>query len=778
MTRRKYTIERHVSPPPAVSPGARPAAVVFHADRLRPLLLGGLMTLCVARPLYPSESAAFDGDGVTIVMLWIALAVFWLLGTVGRPEFSVRFGWLDAAVLLLVGWHTVAALWATQHGSPRPAANMLWEWVGLGLCYLLARQFIATAREARAVAAVMVALAVALSGYGLYQCAYEMPQTRAKYRADPDRALRDAGYWFPPDSPERKSFADRLNNVEPSATFALTNSLAAFLAPWLVMLVGMGFGAGLTRRRWFGMLLCLIPIAVCLLMTKSRSGYIAAGVGLALVWLWRRERTVRVGWKTPAVILTVAAVLVAAVIAGGRLNGGLLGRAAKSFGYRLQYWQSSLHMIADHPLIGCGPGNFQSAYTHYKLPEASEEVADPHNFLLEIWATAGTPAALAFLAVLAGFAWAVARGQGPGASGPGNEGKAEGGSRRAEETPDAGPPATYGSAPPDQPSAFRIQPSSSNPQSPVPSPSRDAWLYVLLGSGFGFLVSLPVGMLSAAPPGWAAVLLGLPLAAVAVVLMLGWIENGQMSRWLPAVGVVVLLVDLLAAGGIGFPGVAGTLWLLLALGLQGEQPRALPVAGAWAALLVALALAVACYGTAYSPVLGCQGQLWLAEREPARAVEHLEAAAAADPWAAEPWRQLAAIWFEAWWRQPSEDAFRRFERTEAKSLELAPNAAPAWLAAGDWYYRASSQTHRGGATVAGQTLDKAVAAYRHAVQLYPNIAVYRAKLAVACRAAGDRAAFRDEAEAALRLDEATPHADKKLPAEMRDRLVHGLRKAR
>ncbi len=53
-------------------------------------------------------------------------------------------------------------------------------------------------------------------------------------------------------------------------------------------------------------------------------------------------------------------------------------------------------MIADHPWLGCGPGNFQDFYTQYKLPEASEEIADPHNFLLEIWATAGTPAATAF----------------------------------------------------------------------------------------------------------------------------------------------------------------------------------------------------------------------------------------------------------------------------------------------------------------------------------------------------------------------------------------------
>ena len=150
----------------------------------------------------------------------------------------------------------------------------------------------------------------------------------------------------------------------------------------------------------------------CLLLTKSRSGYIAAGVGLVLVWLLCRERTVRIGWKWPAAIVAVAAVLGAAAVAVGGLDRELLARASKSFGYRLQYWQSSLLMIADHPLVGCGPGNFQNAYTQYKLPEASEEVADPHNFLLEIWATAGTPAALAFLAVLGCFAWAMCEGRG------------------------------------------------------------------------------------------------------------------------------------------------------------------------------------------------------------------------------------------------------------------------------------------------------------------------------------------------------------------------------
>ena len=45
-------------------------------------------------------------------MLWLALGVFWLFGAIGRRKFALRFGWTDAAVLLLVVCTTVSSLWA------------------------------------------------------------------------------------------------------------------------------------------------------------------------------------------------------------------------------------------------------------------------------------------------------------------------------------------------------------------------------------------------------------------------------------------------------------------------------------------------------------------------------------------------------------------------------------------------------------------------------------------------------------------------------------------
>ena len=71
----------------------------------------------------------------------------------------------------------------------------------------------------------------------------------------------------------------------------------------------------------------------------------------------------------------------------------------------------------------------------------------------------------------------------------------------------------------------------------------------------------------------------------------------------------------------------------------------------------------------------------------------------------------------------------------------------------------------------------AVADYRRAVELYPNSPLCQAKLAEACRAAGDGAGFHAAAAAALRLDQATSHLDKKLPDALRDRLLQTLRHA-
>ena len=60
--------------------------------------------------------------------------------------------------------------------------------------------------------------------------------------------------------------------------------------------------------------------------------------------------------------------------------------------FRLEIWTSSLHMVADHPLLGVGLDNYLYLYrTEYILPQAWEEpnISHPHNWLLQFWLELG-----------------------------------------------------------------------------------------------------------------------------------------------------------------------------------------------------------------------------------------------------------------------------------------------------------------------------------------------------------------------------------------------------
>ncbi len=757
-TRKSEEAERAPSTAEPLAPG----------QRLRPWLLGGACALVVARPLFPSESAVLRGDGLPVVMLWIALAVFWLLGAIGHRGFRVRLGWIDVAVLLAVGLHTLSGVWAATHASPRPALNALWEWIGLGLSFLLVRQLVLGRREARAVVAVMAGLAVAVAVYGLYQYFFSLPATRARYDRDPDGVLAEAGLDYPRGSRERELFDKRLRSVEPLGTFALTNSLAGFLAPWLIVVLGIavaGAGAsgepGLSRERlwisrkrhWLGVAGAAGTVGLCLLLTKSRTAYLATLVGvllLALLWLLGalRRGGVRVGGKVLAAAgagAAAAALLVAVAVATGGLDREVLSEAGKSLGYRLQYWQSSLEMIADHPWLGCGPGNFREAYPAYKLPTASEEIADPHNFLLEIWATAGTPAMAAFVAVIAVLFATVLQSRG----------------RRGEPTD-----------------------SLPGPTGPARDRAADRPWFVLGGSMAGFLLGILIGLSSGAPTEPLLPVLGLPAAAGVVALLWNWVQHGELPATLPLVAVVAALVNLSAAGALVFPGVSGTLWLLMALGvnLAGtadvvnvSRPKLIGL------LVLALGLAAACYGTAYSPVIRSRAAL-----ERAAPLEHslevhrlgqaeqwLLQAAKADPWSAESWSRLASVAFRRWAVGGEPDGLARFERYTEKACATAPNSSPVWRTVADGYLAAYQKLRR------PEDLKRALAAYQTAVRLYPNSADHQAALAVAMRSAGDEAGFREHAQRALWLDEITPHADNKLDKvdpNLRDELRNSLRR--
>ncbi|REK09480.1 MAG: O-antigen ligase domain-containing protein [Planctomycetota bacterium] len=736
-----------------------PASTPTQQTSARVWLLAAFVAVCVARPLVPSEGVAWLGDGHPFTIVLLILTAGYLLLVLRQGHFARRFHFVDAAAATLVGVSVVSAalavlvtLFASASQiaslvaicSPRPTLNMLWEWVGFGLVFLLARHLIVTALETRVVVAIMIALAVALSLYGFYQVAVELPAERAAYAENPDEVLRSLGQWYPPGSPERARFEDRLASTEPLATFALTNSLAGVLAPWLIVLLGVSWGMLQARLagtdpgrmptaallRAAGLLICIAALLVCVVLSKSRSAYVALAAGLVMLPFALDSFRRLFAWRAIAALALVFVAAFGYAVATGGVDAEVLTEASKSLEYRVQYWEATLDMIAEHPIVGVAPGNFQNYYTQYKLPEASEEIRDPHNFLLETWATGGTLAFFALIVLLAAFGW------------------------QTWQTPSAvADDATERSAAND---ALRLS---------LGGAAAGALFAFVIGGPFGFSMTLGqlVGIVAS--------------GGLTIAILWPWINSGTLPPRLPAVALLVLVIHLLAAGGFTFPGVAGTFWLLLALGLNAftdPAPTASVATGSRqrlvsaVALVTTLATAAACYFTALLPVL-TQRELMARATAPGltdeRRIELFLEAAAADPMSSEPWEAIAQLSLAHFQQEPTSDLWgTRFLRATTSIMALRGHSSAAWRELAAWYqqqYQADPNP---------ELADQIVQLCRRAVELYPNSAQTQAQAALALSQDDQADAARKFAARALELDRLTPHADKKLSADIKAKL--------
>ncbi len=295
-------------------------------------------------------------------------------------------------------------------GNLRFAVNVLWQWIGLGILLFVLIWAEQHVRLKAAVLPWMLVFAMATSFHGLYQYSYSLPRDRQLFRNNPDEAARRAGVDAPEGSAVRMRMSDRIESREPFGPFALANSLAGFLAPSLILFAAGIFELTGIRRRRFDIavhLAMIAAIAIVLILTKSRSAWLAVMGGIAFYGVMhpglRRACFVRLKWLAPTILLAVGI----AAFAIFTVDARILTEAPKSFFYRSQYWYAALRMIVEHPWVGVGPGNFQDNYSAFKLPTASETVYDPHNFLLEVGATSGIVSMVIIALGMIGLGWLV-----------------------------------------------------------------------------------------------------------------------------------------------------------------------------------------------------------------------------------------------------------------------------------------------------------------------------------------------------------------------------------
>jgi O-antigen ligase len=193
--------------------------------------------------------------------------------------------------------------------------------------------------------------------------------------------------------------ADPVHPVTPRAAgpFGESNFFALSLAVIVPFATHLTSGGG--WRRLLGVL--ALPVLLAgLLSTGSRGGLIAAGLALVVSALAARS-TVR-----PAVLLGGLSATVVAVVAGTSLFGAQIQDAqSRTVTGRATENQVALAMLADHPLLGVGPGNYPTFYRDYsrRIGNDARVQREPHSLPLEIAAEQGAAGLLGWTLMIVGL---------------------------------------------------------------------------------------------------------------------------------------------------------------------------------------------------------------------------------------------------------------------------------------------------------------------------------------------------------------------------------------
>jgi O-antigen ligase len=337
-----------------------PAAPLTPPERLRRATLILVVALVVARPLLPGDDPGQLGPGASpaglaLNFLWLAAAAAWAGWLVWSGARSWRVGLVEGALLGLGGAFCLGAGFAARY--QHPAWLIAWEVLFLALVFALVRHVAADPAERRGLVAAVLATAVSLSAYAVFQRVADVPATQAA-ADDTTRAaliLRNCHDPFlPADAREDNAYLDQLRRGVVTGTFDEASSFAGYLLLMLPVLAGAAVVCWRSGPRWL-------------------SGLTTGAAVLAGVAVWLTQAPLDLAQRLP------------------RLG---------------ETWAATWRLLTAHPWLGVGPGNFGREVVR-SLPLTTGR---PDNFLLEAWAGGGLLAVVALVAALALWGRRVARG--------------------------------------------------------------------------------------------------------------------------------------------------------------------------------------------------------------------------------------------------------------------------------------------------------------------------------------------------------------------------------
>jgi len=386
-----------------------------------------------------------NGDSVILIVMTFGISFFLAMDDVlsacgfGSRAFDAKpvgpLGyWIAGLCLLFCGWLWICTIGQSGIGNARFATNGFWQWTAQLLLLLSIAKLSTSPKVISSLISLMLACVAGTIGFALFQYVVTMPNLRHSFAADPNAMLAKLGYSA--DSSNAILYMNRLASLEPTGPFILTNSLAGFLAAWLVLLTAL-----LWNRRAFARADVVNPesqskrgkdwvlptlgvalgisLCVTLFLTKSRTAWLATAMGFIALCVahpvFRREcsrwvQRYRLVAGGVALMIGVGSIVVMI------RDPLLIAEAGKSLSYRFDYWRGAMSLIMESPFSGFGVGSFQANYNRVKLITASESPADPHNFLLETACAGGVPLLIILSLILGMLIWTLFRQANAGAT--------------------------------------------------------------------------------------------------------------------------------------------------------------------------------------------------------------------------------------------------------------------------------------------------------------------------------------------------------------------------
>jgi O-antigen ligase len=211
-------------------------------------------------------------------------------------------------------------------------------------------------------------------------------------------------------SPNKIYWLREMAQATPFGPFINRHHFAGYMELALALPLGLLASGSVAREKRIIYAFVAGLMAVALLMTNSRGGLISLGAEILFIavigfGIRRRDKkssAITHGIKSVAVRATLALGLVVALMIGLAALGGedALNRVVGTVNSedpttgRLHFWDVTVDIIKNHPIIGTGLGAFGVVYTGYDSRNGLYRLEQAHNDYLQVLSDGGIVGAL------------------------------------------------------------------------------------------------------------------------------------------------------------------------------------------------------------------------------------------------------------------------------------------------------------------------------------------------------------------------------------------------